>query len=97
MRQACELGLFGRMHTTGRATDPTIDHSFRYRPYHNCSAFLRSAAAHTLDLWHPVKERSCWARYLDACNATGCHLSVDDSSLGAPSARRRRRPRKNAG
>ena len=38
-----------------------------------CDDFLGAAARHTHELWHPVKSRGCWASYLDACNATGCH------------------------
>ena len=38
-----------------------------------CEEFLAAAARHTHQLWHPVKDRACWAAYLDACDATGCH------------------------
>ena len=39
----------------------------------DCEEFLAAAARHTHQLWHPVKDRACWAAYLDACDATGCH------------------------
>ena len=39
----------------------------------DCDEFLGAAARDMHELWHPVKNRSCWAAYLDACDATGCH------------------------
>ena len=49
------------------------DH-FRYRPQWECAEFLHNytAGRATGELWHPVKNRSCWVAYLDSCDPTGC-------------------------
>eukprot|EP00964_Phaeocystis_antarctica_P044732 scaffold25717_cov65-Phaeocystis_antarctica.AAC.5 len=48
-------------------------HEPRRLPRWGCEEFLGAAARHSHQLWHPVKDRSCWTAYLDACDATGCH------------------------
>ena len=67
----CVRGSFHHMHSRGWRQTHVSDY-FRYRPDWGCGVFLKSAAAHTQELWHPVKHRECWVEYLDSCTAQGC-------------------------
>ena len=70
-RDGCVRGSFHRMHSHGWRQTHVSDY-FRYRPDWGCGTFLRSGAAHTQELWHPVKHRECWVEYLDSCTPQGC-------------------------
>ena len=39
---------------------------FQYRPAFACTEFRSALAAQTNELWHPIKERSCVADYLES-------------------------------
>eukprot|EP00966_Prymnesium_polylepis_P009615 221900-Prymnesium_polylepis.1 len=70
-RAGCTRRSFHRMRAPGWRKAHLTDY-FRYRPDWACGTFLKSAAAHTQELWHPVKHRECWAAFLDSCTARGC-------------------------
>ena len=74
-RSNCTRSSFSRLHAAGWRKS-RVNEAFRYRPEWSCDSFLRAAASHSGELWHPVKTRACWARYLDSCTAAGCSQVV---------------------
>mmetsp|Transcript_50982 Transcript_50982/g.108939 ORF Transcript_50982/g.108939 Transcript_50982/m.108939 type:complete len:320 (-) Transcript_50982:231-1190(-) len=75
-RDRCRLASFQRLRSGGWRTS-YIANYFRYRPAWKCGEFLLAAASHTQEIWHPVKNRTCWVRYLDTCSAQGCATRVE--------------------
>jgi len=45
-----------------------MTHPFRYRPPWPCHMLVRTAVASPkVTLWHPLKARECWLRFLNRC------------------------------
>ena len=49
----------------GFAKSISAEH-FRYRPDHACEDYLPARKRGEGDVWHPVKSRGCYVRWLEA-------------------------------
>ena len=61
----------------------------KFRPAQNCTAFLRARELNTNELWHPVKQRTCYARWLSRHDGVTTPLQSQAQPFWAP---RRRAP-----
>jgi len=84
----CSLVTFADHDEQSVPNHSTALQHFRYRPYWDCDEALQRAAALSRPLlWHPVKVRSCWLRYLIWLNCTARNRSQCGSLLGRPGPR----------
>ena len=57
-RRRCLMSPFGAKAKIG------VRH-VRYRPAYTCAEFLRAYQADSNELWHPIKNRSCFAQFVE--------------------------------
>ncbi len=80
---ACQLASLRRMQTSHKVGGRTaLTAHFRYRPFWSCNEFRANASSGlggsgAGEIWHPVKDRGCWVKYLGGCPRAGSVLAAD--------------------